>query len=142
MDKAKSEVYGYSIGDALFYHVSAAALINTCEIRNSAGCKLTCIRLRRTMAILLEYLLANADRGIIRDNELISSIWEENGLKGSSARLWQVMSSLRKKLTEAGFSEEFIFRVNGEGYMLRENIITAVYCNEHYISNYFYEEMS
>lgn len=134
MDNGKSVIYGYSIDNTLFYHVSAAALINTDKIRNATGCQLTCIRLRKTMAILLEYLLAHADRGVIRDDELISCIWEDNGLKGSSARLWQVMSSLKKKITEAGYPDEFIFRVNGGGYMLREKIIMPVYSEAEFVS--------
>lgn len=142
MDNCKSVIYGYIIDDNLFYHVSAAALINTGKIRNTASCQLTCIRLRRTMSILLEYLLSHANRGVIRDDELISCIWEENGLKGSSARLWQVMSSLRKKFTEAGFPDEFIFRVNGGGYILRENLITPVYFNTHFLSHPVSEMMS
>lgn len=142
MDNDKSVVYGYSIGNTLLYHVSAAALINTDKIHNTTSCQLTCIRLRKTMAILLEYLLSHADRGVIRDDELISCIWEDNGLKGSSARLWQVMSSLRKKLTEAGCPDEFIFRVNGGGYMLREKIITSIYCEVEFISQPVHETVS
>jgi DNA-binding winged helix-turn-helix (wHTH) protein len=135
MDIIKSDIYGYSIGNTLLYHRSAAALINTDRIRDTSRGQMTCIRLRKTMAVLLEYLLSHAECGFISDDELISCIWERNGLKGSSARLWQVMSSLRKRLQEAGCSEEFIFRVNSGGYMLREKIISPVYCN----TEYFFE---
>lgn len=127
MEHVKSELYGYKIGKNLLYHVSGSVILNIDNVQHRDRSQRVCIRLRKTMAVLLEYLLSHAEKGLISDTELISKIWEENGLKGSSARLWQVMSALKKKIDDAGCEQDIIFRVNGEGYMLRETLISPLY---------------
>lgn len=120
-------VYGYSIGDKLVYRISEPIILNL--KRNSGDCKgkFAYVKLRKTMSLLLLYLLENAGKGIVKDDELIAFIWDQRGLKGSYHRLWQVMSSLKKKMRDIGVEQDFIYRVNSDGYMVREDFLSPIY---------------
>jgi DNA-binding winged helix-turn-helix (wHTH) protein len=121
-------VYGYSIGDTLVYRISDPIILNL--KRKDSGDyrgRFAYVKLRETMSLLLLYLLENAGKGIIKDDELITFVWEQRGLKGSYHRLWQVMTSLKKKMQDIGFEQDFIYRVNSNGYMVREGIVSPIY---------------
>jgi len=127
MGDISSDIYGYHINSNLLYRVSDATLFNTDRISSSTQGQKCCIKMRKTMASLMEYLLAHARSKYVSDKELITHVWEENGLKGSSARLLQVMTALKKNLTDIGCNEHFIARINGKGYMIMESRVSILY---------------
>ncbi|HIE9359439.1 TPA: winged helix-turn-helix domain-containing protein [Klebsiella quasipneumoniae subsp. similipneumoniae] len=126
MDDGKLELYGYCIGDEFFYYISGSCFLNIRNSDNRDG-KVVYVKLRKTMSNLLVYLLENSDKEIIEDTALLESVWDENGLKGSQHRLWQVMDELKKKIRKVGIQEDFIYRVNGSGYVMNKNIIYPLY---------------
>lgn len=129
MNPDSKELYGYRIGDSLLYPLSSVLI--PLEVNRLPGGKGRApIKLRKTMALLLEYLLSNAADDFISDAELIENVWEKNGLRGSSARLWQVINSLRIKLHDAGCEKDIILRVNCSGYMLRHGSISPLFFSD------------
>lgn len=128
MDKINFFAYGYYLGDDLFYHVSDSIILNFKEKNGEKRGKLHYVKLRETMSNLLLHLLENAGRGIIRDDDLLTSVWDQRGLRGTRPRLWQVMITLKKKMQDIGIEQDFIFRVNGDGYIIRKSFISPLYC--------------
>lgn len=118
----KLSMYGYCINSVVQYRVSDSFLFN---IENKK-----CIHLRKTMARLLHFLLMSAKEGIITDNDILHHVWEKHNLQASGARLWQVMQSLRKKFEEVGLENNFIFRVEGRGYVVLERHVVPLYCED------------
>lgn len=113
--------YGYRLPDDVFYIIEERVLFNY-----SKG-NFRRIQLRTTMANLLCYLLNNAHKGIITDDELMIKVWEDYDLKASSHRLWQVFRDLREKLEEVGLLTDIFFRVERRGYMVELGKIHPLY---------------
>ncbi|EMO6445573.1 winged helix-turn-helix domain-containing protein [Raoultella planticola] len=90
------------------------------------------IYLRQTMFRLLEFLLERGNSGLLRDEIIMRAVWEGYGLKSSAPRLWQVMSELRKKLSVLGADNDFIMRVEGQGYMVNAAGYEPVYIRASY----------
>lgn len=109
--------FGFQLGDNVLFVINDKLLINFSKDSMHR------IQLRSTMANLLTYLLNNYERDIILDNELMTMVWEENGLRASSHRLWQVMRELRYKLREIGMMDHLIIRVANKGYALRGEVL-------------------
>ena len=80
------------------------------------------------MSLLFTYLLENANDRIISDDELLMEVWDRRGLKGSNHRLWEVMKDLKMKLKELGLDDSFILRVNGNGYLLKDGMVSQLHC--------------
>lgn len=122
-------IYGYDIGNEILYQVSGRALLNIKRVSGTSS-KVYSIKLRSTMAELLFYLLKNATKRVVYDDEILTQIWDRHGLKGSHHRLWQVMKALKIKIIEIGLAEDFIIRVNGKGYLLKNEVILPLCVSE------------
>ncbi|HIE9359476.1 TPA: winged helix-turn-helix domain-containing protein [Klebsiella quasipneumoniae subsp. similipneumoniae] len=124
-----SQNYGFVLNGILFYHPSSALLINLNRLKGESR-GLSYIKLRKTMSVLFTYLLKNTGTRPISDNELLTEVWDKNGLKGSSHRLWEVMASLKGKLYDLGIKDNIILRVNSEGYMICSALVYPLYLKE------------
>ena len=111
--KVELSVVGYLIEKDIIYDVREKRLA-------SIGGMVKEIRLRRTQALVLEYLLNNAINHFVTDDSLITDVWESNGLRGSTQRVWQVINDLKIKAGRVGASDEFILRVSKKGYFIRQ----------------------
>ncbi|MFA1240777.1 winged helix-turn-helix domain-containing protein [Serratia odorifera] len=104
-----SKLYGYLIDSSVLYlPLQHQVISNRGEV----------CHLRKTMGELLDYLMQNADKGIVTDDDIIFSVWERNNLSGSYSRLWQVMRGLKSKLEKVGIQRELFIRARGQGYYL------------------------
>jgi len=90
------------------------------------------IRLRRTQALVLEYLLTNAINRFVSDDCLMVDVWENNGLRGSTQRVWQVINDLKNKTRRVGVSDEFILRVSKKGYFIRPESVEVLLCTSEF----------
>jgi DNA-binding winged helix-turn-helix (wHTH) protein len=104
--------YGFRLSETVIYLSDERLLINynkECLVR---------VQLRQTMANLLLFLLNNADENFISDDELMKKVWEENELRASTHRLWQVTRDLRHKLSEVGLENELFSRTGRKGFVV------------------------
>lgn len=104
--------YGFRLSETVIYLSAERLLINY----NKES--LVRIQLRQTMANLLLFLLNNADEKFISDDELMKKVWEENELRASTHRLWQVTRDLRHKLHEVGLENELFSRTGRKGFVV------------------------
>jgi DNA-binding winged helix-turn-helix (wHTH) protein len=114
-------IMGYLIEKDIIYDVREKRLA-------SIGGMVKEIRLRRTQALVLEYLLANAINRFVSDDSLMTDVWENNGLRGSTQRVWQVINDLKNKAGRVGVSDEFILRVSKKGYFIRPDSVEVLLC--------------
>lgn len=121
MKENKFRLIGCKINSIYFYSFENRLLFS---IEKN---KLSAIKLRQTMARLLEYLLTNAQERVVSDNEIMMNVWEGYDLKSSSQRLWQVMENLKSILLKIGVSCYFIMRVNSNGYLIRKDTTLGLY---------------
>lgn len=111
-EKVEQYLYGYCIGEHLEFRVSPALLVNTLT-----GVS---IRLRATMARLLEYVLSHSEDRMIEDKRIMRDVFENFGLKCSKQRLWQAVNSLKTLLFKCGIYQNIIYRVNNSGFIVSD----------------------
>ena len=99
-----SALLGYQLEDDFFYFLKYREIATVSGNRKN-------IRLRKTMACLIEYLFEHGLERMVSDEELMVHVWEKNDLRPSSQRLWQVMQNLRRILKDIGIEQEIILRV-------------------------------
>lgn len=81
------------------------------------------VKLGKTLSLVLEYLLTHASDELVTDEMLMRNVWDANGLRSSSQRLWQVMHNLKIKLRYVGIDDSFILRISRRGYLIMgENV--------------------
>ena len=114
------QLIGYKINGEIFYSIEDKALSNA---NNSSQV----IKLRNTMASLLEYLLKHSREELVSDDELRKKIWEANNLSFSSQRKWQVINQLNKKIANLDPSSKLIYRIRGKGYYMKHNQINRIF---------------
>lgn len=112
---------GFIIDNKIIYLVNEQVLININPKERQN------IKIRSTMANLLKYILENINNEMITDEELMENVWENNNLRASNARVWQVMRELKNRLREAGLDEELVYRVGRKGYLKRGLDIEYLY---------------
>ena len=119
------QIFGFRLGPSYdveyIVHEMCLVSMNKTGIQNK-------IYLRVTMSNLLTYLLTNATEHTVSDDELLSHVWESNGLRGSRQRLLQVTGKLKDKLSEAGLSEDIFFRISGKGFQVKSDLVMVLYC--------------
>lgn len=115
-----SVLLGYQLEDDVFYFLKYREIATVSGVRKN-------IRLRKTMACLVEYLFEHGRERIVSDEELMIHVWEKNDLRPSSQRLWQVMQNLRRILEDIGIEKDIIFRVKSRGYYINSYYVTGVY---------------
>ncbi|ELW9545335.1 CadC family transcriptional regulator [Klebsiella aerogenes] len=115
-----SALLGYQIGEDVFYFLKYREIATVSGIRKN-------IRLRKTMACLIEYLFEHGRERIVSDEELMVHVWEANNLRPSSQRLWQVMQNLRRILKDIGIANDVILRVKSQGYSINSCYVTGIY---------------
>lgn len=79
------------------------------------------------MARLLNYLLQHARDKLIKDEKIITDVFEQYGLRCSQQRLWQAVRALREVLSKCGFKREFILRVKSLGFTLSEDKVVVLF---------------
>lgn len=78
---------------------------------------------------LFRYLLANAGRVVSKD-ELLSSVWDDYGLRSSGHSLNQNISLLRKSLTLLGCESDVISTLPRLGYLIKNDSVEVLSCAE------------
>ncbi|HDT1525457.1 winged helix-turn-helix domain-containing protein [Klebsiella aerogenes] len=115
-----SALLGYQLEDDFFYFLKYREIATVSGNRKN-------IRLRKTMACLIEYLFEHGLERMVSDEELMVHVWEKNDLRPSSQRLWQVMQNLRRILKDIGIEQDIILRVKTQGYYINSHYVTSVY---------------
>ncbi|WP_163313797.1 winged helix-turn-helix domain-containing protein [Klebsiella aerogenes] len=115
-----SALLGYQLEDDFFYFLKYREIATVSGNRKN-------IRLRKTMACLIEYLFEHGLERMVSDEELMVHVWEKNDLRPSSQRLWQVMQNLRRILKDIGIEQNIILRVKTQGYYINSHYVTSVY---------------
>ena len=119
----KENIFGYLIGGCVHFDLEKKALTNVnTSLRNTRREQVV---LRDTMFHLLVFLIQNNGR-IIKNEDILFSVWDSHGLSSSSQRLWQVMQALKIKLKIVGVPNDFIMRVDSKGYYIRESFVTTL----------------
>lgn len=113
--------YGYSFSSSIIYLCDEKLLIN--YSKNF----LVRIQLRKTMGNLLTFFLESSDGNFISDDEIMRRVWEDNELRASTHRLWQVMKNLRYKLIDAGMTDVFFSRTGRNGFVVNLSEVTTLY---------------
>ena len=114
---------GYRIDNKIFYSLEHKYILPIDGITPQ-------ISLRKTKSELLEYLLKNGRKRVVTDNELMTHVWDNNGLRSSSQRLWQVVKSVKLMLTELGVSTDIIIRVGANGYIINDAMVAEIFESE------------
>lgn len=113
--------YGYLFSSNIIYLCDENILIN--YNKNS----LIRIHLRKTMGNLLSFFLESSDGDFISDDEIMRRVWEDNELRASTHRLWQVMKNLRYKLIDVGMTEVIFSRTGRNGFVVNLSGVTTLY---------------
>lgn len=113
--------YGYRFSSNIIYLCDENILIN--YSKNS----FIRIQLRKTMGNLLSFFLESSDGDFISDDEIMKRVWEDNELRASTHRLWQVMKNLRYKLIDVGMTEVFFSRTGRNGFVVNLSGVTKLY---------------
>ncbi|EOZ9391013.1 winged helix-turn-helix domain-containing protein [Enterobacter hormaechei] len=121
-----THVYGYKIGEYILFQLADRTLFNTRRV-SKVSHKINSLKLRSTMSLLLCYLLENANGKVVSDDELLFYVWDQNGLKGSNHRLWEVMNELKRKVKELGMEEDIILRINSNGYFIKDGYVSPLF---------------
>lgn len=109
-EKFQQALYGYCLGDNLEFRIAPALLVNTLT-----GISM---RLRPTMARLLQYILNHSNDRMIEDKKIMKEVFEDFGLKCNKQRLWQAINALKNTLFKSGCRSVAIHRVNNCGFLI------------------------
>ncbi|WP_051916595.1 MULTISPECIES: hypothetical protein [unclassified Serratia (in: enterobacteria)] len=122
------EPCGYRLDEHVYFYLEDKILINHSKVN------LKRVQLRATMCFFLMYLLSNKEKDCISDDEIMAAVWEENNLRASSNRLWQVARDLKYKLIEVGLEGELFFRKGRKGFAVsKERVLPLYFVTEVYI---------
>ncbi|MEJ8833119.1 helix-turn-helix domain-containing protein [Enterobacter cloacae] len=121
------QLYGYLIGKDFHFDIESRCLYRLTASGSEKNLLFGALFLNPTMMNVLLYILQNGLKRGVSKSELLKNIWEENNLSPSTQRLWQVLTSLNKKLSILGFPEGFISYYKGEGYKIEYCDITPLY---------------
>ncbi|MCK7229999.1 helix-turn-helix domain-containing protein [Enterobacter asburiae] len=124
------QLYGYLIGKEFHFDIENRCLYRLSASGSEKNLLFGALFLNSTMMNVLLYLLQNGLKRSVPKTELLKKIWEENDLSPSTQRLWQVLTSLNKKLSTLGFPDGFIHYYKGEGYRIDYSEITPLYKKE------------
>jgi DNA-binding winged helix-turn-helix (wHTH) protein len=120
-NRSSLKLYGFRLSETVIYLSEERLLINYDKA------SLARVQLRQTMANLLLFLLNNAGEKFISDDELMKKVWEENELRASTHRLWQVTRDLRHKLNEVGLENELFSRTGRKGFVVSLNGVSPFF---------------
>lgn len=121
----KLTIHLYFITDNIFFDLKNNRLICISEKKGTKNT--SCIYMRKTASRLLKYLLANCENDLIKIDDLLFNVWDTYGLQSSSARLCQVMHTLKFNLNSLGVPVDFISKANNNHYQIRNDIIKRLY---------------
>ncbi|HCU0295284.1 TPA: winged helix-turn-helix domain-containing protein [Citrobacter sedlakii] len=121
------QLYGYLIDKDFHFDIENRCLYRLSASGSEKNLLFGALFLNQTMMNVLLYLLQNGRSRSVPKGELLKKIWEEHNLSPSTQRLWQVLTSLNKKLTTLGIPEGFIYYSKGEGYRIVHNDIVPLY---------------
>ncbi|WP_432700273.1 hypothetical protein ACRUMN_03420 [Kluyvera cryocrescens] len=112
-------LYGYSINEGLEYNITSRTLINV----NNGKIK----RLGKTKARLFAYLLANAERNYILDEDIFIDVFENNGLRCSKSYLWEMIRQLHLAFISVGYVRAPVRRYEHKGYLVDSVNVVEIY---------------
>jgi Transcriptional regulatory protein, C terminal. len=121
------ELYGYLIGKDFHFDIENKCLYRLTTSGTEKNLIFGAMHFNDTMLNLFLYLLSNGRGKNVSKDELLKYIWEENNLSPSTQRLWQVYTSLNKKIEALGVPEGFIQYSKSTGYTIAYNDITPLY---------------
>ncbi|WP_431225961.1 winged helix-turn-helix domain-containing protein (plasmid) [Serratia sp. L9] len=116
---------GYRIGYDVYVDIFHKRIIYLSSDKRNADLQVA--YLRRTMMRLLIYILDNALYHPVPDEDIMTNVWDVQGLSSSRQRLWQVIKDLNRKLDSFGIGVNFIKRVKNQGYTINKENITLIY---------------
>ncbi|EOB11780.1 hypothetical protein NBO_853g0001 [Nosema bombycis CQ1] len=115
-------LYGYSIYEGLEYNISSRTLINI----NNGKIK----RFRETKDRLFLYLLHNAEKNIILDEDIFVNVFEKSGLRCSKSYLWAMTRKLHLAFISVGYERAPFYRCDRKGYRVDSRKISEIYTQE------------
>lgn len=121
----KKLIFGYRLGSSVYLDMENKWLINAAGERQTG--KVRKIKLRETMLRLLKFIIENADKEIINNEDIIIDVFESKNLLSSNQRLWQVMKELKFRLAYLGIPDDFILKSASKGYYVKDSMITTLY---------------
>lgn len=122
------DIYGFLIGDTIQVNIHHGVVLRF--IHYGSGhrrCHIEVVIFGDTEKWLLAYLLQHADGRVANYNEMLASVWKNNGLVASYKRLSQVAQSLKEKLSQSGLPDNFIRTVRNQGYRIEGHLITPLH---------------
>lgn len=118
-------VFGYILAEKVLFDIEKGRLTSIrSPISDTSG---SSIVLRRTMVMLLAFLLERRKENAITVDEILYHVWDKNYLQSSTQRLWQVMKGLKIKLQLAGIEEDFIIRKDKQSYIIAKELVVPLY---------------
>lgn len=121
------ELYGYLIGKDFHFDIENKCLYRLTTSATEKNLIFGAMHFNDTMMNLFLYLLRHARDKSISKDELLKHIWEENDLSPSTQRLWQVYTSLNRKINALGVPDGFIQYSKSKGYKIEYNDIKPLY---------------
>lgn len=120
------KLYGYFILPYTQFELSHRQLVN---IEGSMATRRT---VRTVMADVyfrvLLYMVQNADKDIIRDDEIVATVWGPNAPEKIFRELNSIIDDLRIMLAPIGAGNyPLITRVGNEGYKIKSDMIEPLY---------------
>lgn len=124
--KRESELvlFGYLIDDLFQLDIQGGTIT---KLSKKSSRYNEVIKLRATMMRLFILLMSEADEQVISHYDLLTQIWENNGLMASHQRLSHVVARLKTKLALIGIPLTFITTVHGKGYTISGHSIIKLY---------------
>lgn len=121
------ELYGYLIGKDFHFDIENKCLYRLTTNATEKNLIFGAMHFNDTMMNLFLYLLCHARDKSISKDELLKNIWEENDLSPSTQRLWQVYTSLTRKIYAMGVPDGFIQYSRLTGYKIEYTDIRPLY---------------
>ena len=112
-------LYGYTIFKHLEYRLSTRALIN---IKNGRM-----IIFGATKARLFEYMLSRMEEDNVSDNDIITHVFEDFGLRCSKSYLLSMIKKIRHAFNVVGFDRYPFSRIGGKAYQIDREAIDRIY---------------
>jgi len=120
-------LYGFKIGKDIHFDIHNKCIYRLTTLGKDNNFVFSTIQFNDTMMNLFLYLLLHGRDRVISKDELLKKIWEEKNLTPSSQRLWQVYTSLNKRIKELGVPEQLLQHIKRSGYTVNGDDVIPIY---------------
>lgn len=114
----ESNLYGYKILNKVEYRIKSRILVN---IHNGR-----LLRLSKTKGRLLVFFLASSHEKFISDDQIISEVWEQFGLRGSYSLLAKSVKDLHMNFLSLGVDKNVFYRYTKRQFRIEAHLIEEV----------------